>query len=86
MKTATYQAYHTLVVYCKVNRFWFIEFGDYSYNVVKDEARDSYPDEKTKIITTIDDQKFVDAEVNKLNNDLAKKRNEIAIKRENAQV
>lgn len=84
MKAITYQAYHTLLVYCKVNKFWFIEFGDYHYNVVKDEARDSYPDDKTKIITTVDDQKTIDAEVNKLNTELAKKRNEIAIKKEQA--
>ena len=62
-----YQTYHTLVVYCKENRLWFIEFGDYDYNVVKQEAKDSYPDEKTMIIYSIDDQKFIDAEVKKLN-------------------
>ena len=42
--------YYTLLIFCKINKRWFAEFGDYDYKVVKQEALDSYPDEKCKII------------------------------------
>ena len=64
MKTTIY---YTLVVLCNEANVYYIEFGDYDFNVVKQEAKDSYEHEKTYIISCIDDQKIIDAEVDKLN-------------------
>lgn len=66
--------YHTLLVYCRVNKFWFVEFGDHNYQVVKQEQKDCYEYEKCKIITTSENQKEIDSVVNSMNTELAKKR------------
>jgi len=44
--------YYSLIVYCKVNQLWSIEFGDYDYKKVKQEEG-NYPDKKCKILTTV---------------------------------
>ena len=59
--------YYTLLIFCKINKLWFAEFGDYDYKVVKQEALDSYPDDKCKIIHTADSQTYIDNEISRIN-------------------
>lgn len=63
--------YHTLLVREDVVRRWQFHFGDYDRNVVVQERDDitehDYLKKNTKIITTGDDQKDIDAAINKLN-------------------
>lgn len=57
--------YYTLL--SLVEGKWFIQFGDYSKDVVNEEKEDSYPNCKCKIITTSDSQEAIQAKVNELN-------------------
>tara|TARA_B100001057_G_scaffold389377_1_gene397079 strand:- start:494 stop:748 length:255 start_codon:yes stop_codon:yes gene_type:complete len=67
------QKYFTLAVYCELNKKWFNEFGDYDKEYVADEIYDlihGYQDIKPKhikLLKTTDDQKSIDAAIDKLN-------------------
>lgn len=52
------------------NGRWYIDFGDYDKETVKQEIDDSYSDYKTKIITTTKGHTELMAKLNKLNEDL----------------
>lgn len=57
--------YHTLLT--MENGRWYIQFGDYDKDVVKQEKEDDYSGFKTKIITTGDSQEAIDKKVAELN-------------------
>ena len=73
----TGKKYFTLVVYDIEHKQWFNEFGDYDKECVADEMDEyihGYHDIKpkhVKILKTLDDQKSIDAAINKLNNGAA---------------
>lgn len=65
--------YYTLFVYEPDHQRWYIHFGDYNNAVVADEfddigyGWDGIPMKHMQIIKTSDDQKEIDAALNKLN-------------------
>lgn len=59
--------YFSLLVKNMKTGKWFVEFGDYFYNVVTQEIEDSYSNECTRIIKTNHDQASIEKAVKELN-------------------
>jgi translation initiation factor IF-2 len=71
LKPITYRPYYSLISREDDNR-WYIQFGDYERNVVKDELNDyvdsmRYKKKDLKIIVSADDQDSINAAVSSLN-------------------